>query len=145
MAQETIDDIIKRKQQEKAASETPATQPEATQPDKFFSILVGDSMQENFLEIQTKDGLRTCFPYSAIMWMVYNPEGAIHIEFTGFWVYISGRGLVPKLFDGLKQKRVAWIKEADHELQDHKENEIYISSITITPPKDFADEEETPA
>jgi hypothetical protein len=57
-------------------------------------------------------------------------------------VAIEGRGLHPKLFTGIKQKRVAWVKEADLQMQDHKDNDTYISSITITPPKDFVDEAE---
>lgn len=143
MAPDTIDDILKRKQAEKAAAPAP-TQPEK-QEDKFFSILVGDGLQEHFLEIQTRDGLRTCFSYSDIIWIVYDPDNGLNIEFGGYLVTIEGRGLVPRLFEGIKQKRVAWVKEADHELQDHKENETFISKITITPPKGFTEEEETPA
>lgn len=147
MAQETIDDIIKRKQQEKAAAEAPAPASDAVQEDKFFSILVGDGVQEHFLELRNRDGLSTCFPYNSIMWMVYDPEGQIHIDFTGFSIFIEGRGLAGKLYDGLKQKRVAWIKESDVELQDHNGNETFISKITITPPEGFPEpeSEETPA
>ena len=143
MAQETIDEIIRKKQAEKSAAAPPAA--ESPQEDKFFSILIGDNFQENFLELQTRDGLRTCFPYSDIIWMAFDPESGLSIDFGGFWVLIKGRGLAGKLFQGLKQKRVAWVKEADHELQDHKENEIYISEITITPPKDFTEQEEQTA
>lgn len=142
MAPETIDDILKRKQAEKSASPTPAVAPVAAQEDKFFSILVGEGIQEHFLEIRNRNGLRTCFSYSDIIWMVYDPDTSLSIEFGGYHVAIEGRGLVPRLFEGLKQKRVAWVKEADHELQDHKDNENFISQITITPPKGFTEDEE---
>lgn len=142
MASDTIEEILRRKQAEKSA--VPASQP-TEQEDKFFSILVGETSQEHFFEIQTRDGLRTCFSYSDIIWIVYDPDNGLNIEFGGYLVTIEGRGLVPRLFDGIKQKRVAWVKEADHELQDHKENSTFISKITITPPKGFAeDEDETP-
>lgn len=135
-----IDAILeKRKQQEK-----PGTDAEAKQEDKFYSILVGEGSEENFLEIRTKDGLCTCFPYSAVTWMVYDPENGIFMDFAGYLVTIEGRGLQPKLMQGLKQRRVGWIKEADTVMQDHVSNETFIEKITITPPKDFAEEETAP-
>jgi hypothetical protein len=142
MATESIDDILKRKAAEKSATAPAAdSNPDA----KFFSILVGDGDQENFLEIQTRDGLRSCFPYANVIWMVYDPDDGLSIEIGGFLVHIKGRGLVPDLFKGLKQKRVAWVKEADHELQDNKSTEIFISEITIEPPKGFNEEETSEA
>ena len=134
MGKDTIDDILeKRKQAEKAAP------PPENQEDKFFSILVGEGLQENFLELQFRDGLRTCFSYTDLMWFNYSPEDGLDLEFGGFLISIRGRGLAPKLFNGLKGKRVAWVKEADHEMQDHKDNDTYIEAITITPPKDFTE------
>ena len=149
MGQETIDDILKRKQAEKSAATAtasePAPVPAENTGDKFFGILVGDGDKEDFLEFQTRDGVRTCFPYTAIIWIVYEPEGALTAEFGGYVVTIMGRGLAPKLLDGIKRKRVAWIKEADHELQDHKDNETYISDIIIEGPEGFGgDVEEQP-
>ncbi|MCW0220399.1 MAG: hypothetical protein OJI67_18880, partial [Prosthecobacter sp.] len=131
--------ILRRKQAEKSAA--PAMEQSEKQEDKFFSILVGETSQEHFLEIKTQDGLRTCFSYSDIIWIVYDPDNGLNIEFGGYLVTLEGRGLVPRLFDGIKQKRVAWVKEADHELQDHPENPTFISKITITPPKGFAEDE----
>lgn len=136
MSQETIDQILQKRRQ--------AEKPEAEekQQDKFFSVLVGDGSQENFLEIQSREGLHTCFAYNDLTWMVYHPDDGLMLEFGGYLIAIEGRGLHPKLFTGIKQKRVAWVKEADVEMQDHKDNETYISSVTITPPKEFLDEAE---
>jgi hypothetical protein len=137
MSQETIDQILQRRRQ--------AEKPEAVeekQQDKFYSILIGEGIQENFLEIQSRDGVHTCFSYGDLMWIVYHPTDGLMLEFGGYLVAIEGRGLHPKLFTGIKQKRVAWVKEADLQMQDHKDNDTYISSITITPPKDFVDEAE---
>ena len=143
MAPETIDDILKRKQSEKTAA---PPSPEADkQEDKFFSILVGEGVQENFLELQFRDGVRTCLSYTDLMWFNYSPDEGLDLEFGGFLISIKGRGLMPKLFNGIKQKRVAWLKESDVELQNHKDNETFIETITITPPKGFTEEENQPA
>jgi hypothetical protein len=40
----------------------------------------------------------------------------------------------------VKGKRVAWVKEADSNLQDHKDNDCFIEEISITPPKGFTEE-----
>jgi len=41
--------------------------------------------------------------------------------------------LAGELFDGLKQRRVMWIKEADLEMQDHEKNPVFISDIGFEP------------
>ncbi len=51
---------------------------------------------------------------------------------------IKGRGLHPKLFEGVRRKQLAWVKEADSEMQDHPGNQTFIEEITITPPKDYS-------
>ncbi|MBL9177218.1 MAG: hypothetical protein JNM65_04080 [Verrucomicrobiaceae bacterium] len=130
-----IDEILKARQ----AAEKPLPQTEGS--DKFFSILVGEGIQEHFLELQFQNGLQTCFSYSDLLWFNHDPEsGCIDMEFGGFLVTVKGRGLRP-LFNGIKGKRVAWVKEADSELQDHQENESFVESISITPPKGFSEEE----
>ncbi len=130
MGQDSIDKVL----QERRAAAAPA--PAEAEGEKFFSILVGETMQEHFLELQFRIGLKTCFSYTDLMWFNYDPEaGCIDLEFGGFLVTLKGRGLGDKLFNGLKQKRVAWVKESDSEMQDHKGNETFIEEITITPPK----------
>ncbi len=137
MGQDSIDKVLESRRQ---AASAPAA---ATEEDKFFSILVGETMQEHFLELQFRIGLKTCFSYTDLQWFNYDPEsGTIDLEFGGFLVTLKGRGLGDKLFQGLKQKRVAWVKEADSEMQDHKRNETFIEAITITPPSSGAGEEE---
>ena len=146
MGQETIDEILMRKHAAKtaAASETPLAIAESA-GDKFFGVLVGEGTEEHFLELQNRTGLRTCFPYTGVAWMVYDPDVGISLDIGGYLIIIEGRGLVPGLFDGLRRKRVAWVKEADHELQDHKDNDIFISEIYIEPPKGFGEGEAEPA
>lgn len=136
MSQETIDQILQRRRQ--AEKPEPV---EEKQQDKFFSILLGEG-QENFFEVQSREGVHTCFSYSNLSWVVYHPTDGLMLEFGGILVTIEGRGLHPKLFTGIKQKRVAWVKEADTDMQDHKDNDTYISGITITPPDGFGDEGE---
>lgn len=131
-----IDEIL----QERRKSEAPA-QPEA-EGDKFYSVLIGDAIQEHFMELRFSNGLQTCFSYLDLAWFNHDPEsGCIDLSFGGFLVTLKGRGLAP-LFQAVKQKRVNWVKEADTELQDHEANASFIESITITPPKEFADQEE---
>ncbi len=133
----TIEEILqKRREAEKVAAAAAAPPPETkeSEGEKFFSILVGEGSEEKFLEFQSKEGLHTCFAYANLTWFVYDPEDGILLEFNGYSVQIEGRGLYPKLMNGLKQKRVGWIKEADSEMQDHKGNETFISRISISPP-----------
>lgn len=130
MAQEAIDRVLEARR----ASVSLATT--ESDIDKFFSISVGESSQEHFLELQFRNGLKTCFSYTDLQWFNYDPEaGCIDLEFGGFLITVKGRGLGDRLFTGLKQKRVSWIKEADVEMQDHKGNTIFIQDITITPPR----------
>lgn len=132
-----IDEILKQRQ---AASTPSELTPDG---DKFFSILIGEGMQEHFLELQFQNGLQTCFSYSDLLWFNHDPEvGCIDLEFGGFLVTIKGRGLRP-IFSGIKAKRVAWVKEADSAMQDHKDNDTFVEDISITPPKGFTEEEAT--
>jgi hypothetical protein len=128
-----IDEIIAKK---KSGQETPDKE------NKFSLIVSGGNLQENFLELQFKNGLRTCFSYSDLTWFNFDPDaGCIDLEFGGFLVTIKGRGLYPALFTGFKNKQVAWVKEADSEMQDNKENENFVEEITVTPPKGFGGDE----
>jgi len=131
-----IEEIInQRRAQEKA-------QAQETQGDKFFSTLLGEGLFENFLELQFRNGLQTCFAYSDLSWFSHDPEsGCLDLEFGGFLITVKGRGLQP-LFNGIKSKRVAWVREANDKLQDHSGNESFIEEITIQPPAGFAAENE---
>lgn len=127
-----IDEILnQRRKVEKPVETAPPEE------DKFFSILVGEGTQEHFLELQHANGLQTCFSYDDLSWFVHDPEvGAIDLAFGGFAITIKGRGL-QRLFLGIKQKRVAWVKEADQDLQDHSGNPTFVSEISIAPPEGF--------
>lgn len=130
----TIDEILQKRRSQEAASEEPVVE------DKFYSILVGEGMQEHFLELRFTNGLCTCFSYTDLLWFNHDPEmGCLDLAFGGFLITIKGRGLVP-VFNGIKQKRVGWVMEADATLQDHDRNTCFIEEIGITPPKDFTDE-----
>jgi hypothetical protein len=135
MAGDSIDKLL--------ASRRSAEQP-AREQDKFYSVISGDGLEEKFIELQYRIGIRTCFAYGDLSWFNYDPEaGCIDLEFGGYLVTVKGRNLYPALFHAIKGKRVAWIKEADTELQDHEGNELYIAEITVTPPEGFAGEEES--
>lgn len=137
-----IDELMqkRRAQEQAAAAVSQPLESEESAGDKFFSILVGEGTEEKYLELQSKEGLHTCFSYANLLWFAYDPEDGILLEFNGYSVHIQGRGLYPKLMNGLKQKRVAWIKEADSEMQDHKGNETFVSGISITPPESWSSE-----
>lgn len=112
----------------------PETAP--TEGDKFFSVVTVGHTPENFLEFRFKNGLCTCFSYSDLTWINYDPDGFIEMEFSGWRLAVKGRGLHP-LFQGLKAKQAAWVKEADSEMQDNKANENFVEEIIVEPPKDF--------
>ena len=131
MAQSTVEKILESR---RAQSESSAAAP-AADSDKFSLILIGDKMEENFLELKFRTGLRTAFPYSDILFMNYDPDSSsLDVDFGGFLVTVKGRGLGDRVFDGIKQKRVVWLKEADSAMQDHKGNELFIDEILVTPP-----------
>src|SRR5581483_3997324 len=107
-----------------------------SEDDKFYSILGGDGLDEFYLELKFRIGVRTCFSYTDLQWFNYDPEaGCIDLEFGGFLVTLKGRGLGGALFDAIRRRRVVWVKEADLKAQDHPGNETFISEILITPPK----------
>ena len=136
MGQDTIDKVLAAKRE----ASPPATEGDG---DKFYSILQGEGLQEHFLELKIRDGLRVCLSYTDLMWFSYDPEGPkIDLEFGGIFVTIKGRGLGEALFNGIKQKRVAWIKEKDTEMQDHRENKVFIEEITFITKKEEAAPEE---
>jgi hypothetical protein len=132
MGQDSIDKVLKKKEVADASAESDG--------DKFYSVLQGEGLQEHYLELKQRDGLRICLSYTDLMWFSYDPEGPkIDLEFGGIFVTIKGRGLGEALFNGIKQKRVAWIKEADTEMQDHPGNKVFIEEITF-----LIKQEETP-
>lgn len=107
---------------------------EAEQEEKFFSILSADGLNEEFLELRMRNGDITCFSYNDLNWFHWDAEeNCIDLDFGSAMVIVKGRGLVPKLFQGIKWKRVAWVREADSEMQDHKGVDAYISEIKIFP------------
>jgi hypothetical protein len=112
-------------------SEQPKT--EEKSEEKFF-LSLSPGLQENFLELQLRDGLRAAFSYGDLMWLNYSPSSkCLDLEFGSALVTIKGRGLYPTLFTRLKEKRVVWVKEADSEMQDHDENDSFIEAIEILP------------
>jgi len=134
--QNKIDEILGQRRAPSAPVEEPVD------GEKFFSIWVGDAIQEDFIEFRFRNGLQTCFSYGDLLWFNHDPEaGCIDMEIGGFLITVKGRGL-QQLFRGIKCKRVAWVAEADDTLQDHKANSSYVEEIVITPPSGFTEEEE---
>lgn len=130
MGQDSIDRVL----QSKRPTETAAAN--AEDGDKFYSVLGGEGLDEHFLELRFRTGMKSCFSYTDLQWFNYDPDGGtIDLEFGGFLITVKGRGLGDALFNGFKQKRVSWVKEADTEMQDHQANKVFIENITITPPE----------
>ena len=132
---DSIDKILEGRRQQTA----PPAAPKEDDGDKFYSVLGGDIVEDPFLELRFRDGFRLCLPYRDIVWFSYNPKGPeIAMDFGSTSIRIKGRGLAGELFDGLRLKRVVWIKEADNDMQDHDKNKVFISDIGFEP------EEEAP-
>jgi hypothetical protein len=129
MEQNSIDKVLEKRRQE--------AQPQAAneaEGDKFYSILGGDVVDDPFLEFRFRDGFKLCLPYRDVTWISYHPkEPEIKVDFGTVAISIKGRGLADELFDGIKQKRVVWIKEADSEMQDHDKNKVFIEEISFEP------------
>ena len=102
---------------------------------EFFLVLRGEGVSEAFLELRFRNGAQLCFPYDHMGWFSYSPDdGTIDFDFDGFLVTIKGRGVF-----STKARRVAWVREADTELQDSKDFECFIEAITVLEP--LADDE----
>ncbi len=131
-----IDEILQsRRTAEPEKSQEP-------QENKFYSILVGEGIEEHFLELRFNSGLRSCFAYSDLLWFNLDPDaGLIDLNIGGYAIVIRGRGLGDKLFQGIKRKRLSWVQEAHTELQDNDQADVFISSISITPPEGFSEAE----
>ncbi len=134
MPQDSIDKVLESRRQQ--ATPSPAAKEE--DGDRFYSVFGGDVVNDPFLELRFRDGLKLCLPYRDVVWLSYDPEtpkiGAnIKIDFGSTTICIKGRGLDGELFEGLKQKRVVWIKEADSEMQDHDKNKVFIDDIGFEP------------
>ncbi|MDF1816539.1 MAG: hypothetical protein P1V20_30335 [Verrucomicrobiales bacterium] len=131
----TIDNILE--QRKARQTETGVAE------DKAYSVVSAEGRHEHFLELQFRDGIKTCFAYNDLVFINFDPdEDLLDAEFGGFMVTLKGRGLGGKLFHHLKSKRVAWVKEADSEFEDNEAADIYISEIAITPPEGFGSEAE---
>jgi hypothetical protein len=127
---DAIERILASRRGEQAKTEEKS---EEKNEDKFF-LSLSPGLQENFLELQLRDGLRVAFSYTDLMWLNYSPDSnCLDLQFGSALVTIKGRGFYPKLFSRLKEKRVVWIKEADSEMEDHKGNDSYIEAIEILP------------
>jgi hypothetical protein len=127
---DSIDKVLEGRRQQNAQAATP----KEDDGDKFFSLLGGDLVDDPFLELRFRDGFRLCLPYRDVVWFSYDPKGPdIKLDFGTTTVCIKGRGLGAELFDGLKARRVVWIKEADSEMQDHDQNKVFISDIGFEP------------
>lgn len=121
-----IDEILGKRQQ--AAAPPAATE---EQGDKFYSVLGGDLVDDPFVEFRFRDGFRLALPYRDVVWISCDPEGEIKMDFGSTTIVIKGRGLLGALFDGLKQKRVIWIQEANTEMQDHDKNKVFVADISF--------------
>lgn len=138
MSESAIDKILGSR---KAEAPEPVVQEDST---KFYSILIGEGHQEHFLELRFRTGVISCFSYSDLQWFHYDPEdGVIDMDFGACVISLKGRGLYGRLFQGIRQKRLTWVKESDSDMEDHKDNEVFISNITITA-SEVSSNEETP-
>ena len=140
MGQSPVDKIIESRRAANSNAATPVVA--APEEDKFSLILAGDRMEEHFLELRFRTGLKVCFGYGDLIFITYDPDaGSLDLDFGGYLVTVTGRNLGGRVFDGIRHKRVVWLKESDSEMQDHKENELFISGITITPPGNANEEQ----
>lgn len=135
---ESVDPLDQILARNRAANKASATQAEKF---KFYSSAGDSGTQEEYLELQFRNGVLVCFAYRDLSWFSYDPDGAIDLEFGGYSVVIRGNGL-SKLFRGLKKRLVEWVREADTEMQNNPANETYIEALFIRPPGDAEEEEE---
>lgn len=103
----------------------------ATGGDRFHGLLMGDGLTPAYLDVRLRSGARLGLDYASLDWFYYDPEAnSLELEFGTVALSVRGRGLAP-LYEGFIRKRVEWMKEADSDMQDHKENPMYISDIVV--------------
>lgn len=129
-------------EQEEKDSAQPAAPVEPEVDERFFSLVRGENGLEEYLEFRFRTGSQTCFAFKDLTWFNYSKtENLIDLGFGLFIVTIEGRGLVPRLYDAIKARRVKWIREADDKLQDSPEFDCFIQAITVQAPQGFGEEE----
>lgn len=143
---DTVESILAARREEAQKREADALAATAAD-DRFYSVIRAEGLTEEFFELRFRNGTRTCLSFRELSWFNYDQEeSVIEMGFGLFIVQLKGRGLVPRLFDSIKARRVAWLKEADAELVDTPEFETFIESISITygasSPSAGAEEEE---
>lgn len=143
MSQNAIDQILEqRRKAEAAASQSAPGESTSTseeyKEEQFYSLLVAAGLEENYIEFRFRDGLSLSFPYRLIEWFQHEPDDGITIEFGRCMITIRGRGLKPKLYNGLKQHKVAWVKEADSNFEDQVHFETFIEELIVTPAEGFS-------
>ena len=138
MSQNAIDQILEKRRKAEAAAPLSApgestSASEVYKEEQFYSLLVAAGLEENFIEFRFRDGLSLSLPYRSIEWFDHDPDEGINVEFGRCLVTIRGRGLKPRLYNGIKQHKVAWVKEADSNFEDQVDFETFIEEIVITP------------
>lgn len=101
---------------------------------KFYGSLVGNNLEPKYFEARFKDGTLFSLKYEELNWFFYYPsQNCIELNFgsTGIGLRIIGRGLNEGLYAAIQQRRVLWIREADTEWEDNKENETFIQEIQV--------------
>lgn len=122
------------------ASRQPAATEADAKGDKFYGVLLGEGVAPAFVDIRLRSGCRLGIDYSNLDWLFYDPEAkTIELEFGSVSLSVRGRGLA-KLYESFLKRRVEWVKEADSEMQDHKENETYVSDIVVISTEEVPDQ-----
>jgi len=121
------------------AGEALPAMPESEVENRFYQTRRIEG-EEHCLELRFNTGIVTFFKYSDVNWCVYDPDaGMIDICFMGFVVSITGRGLVPDLLEGIKTRRISWVKEADTNFQEDEKFPVVIKSISVAWPEGFGE------
>lgn len=134
----TIDSILAAHRQKHQQEETPPDDA----PEQFFCIVKVEGMTTDFLEIRFRNGAIFFLNYSELSFFNYSPAGIIDMIFGGFRVEIHGRGLAPKLVEAIKAKRVAWVREADADMEEGMDYKSFVREIFVEFPQGFGEEEE---
>lgn len=100
----------------------------------IYSIQHVDKQDEHLLEVRTRDGLCSSFQYFNIVWLVYEPEIGIIIDFNGYTLSIEGKGLNGEVYEAIKRRRLSWIRESD-DPNGSDQQELCVTRITINPPE----------
>lgn len=128
-----VQEILEKQRRKEVASQKDPLIPS----NPFYDVWTASNLEElqnRYIDFRFRDGMRAAFDYPDRKFVTYVPEtNSIHINFSGTIVTIFGKNLTSTLYDLLLERKIFWLREAEHPTQETEADELFIEDILITP------------